>query len=34
VSDTTIFECGTLIDGIADEPIRDALVVVEDGRVT
>lgn len=34
MSETTVFECGTLIDGIADEPIRDALVVVEDGRVT
>lgn len=34
MSDSTVIACGTLIDGIADEPIRDALVVVEDSRVT
>jgi len=33
MTDTIVFECGTLIDGIADEPVSDALVVVEDGRI-
>lgn len=28
------FDCGTLIDGIADEPIDDARILVEDGTIT
>jgi len=30
---STVIQCGTLVDGIADEPIRDARVVVEDGTI-
>lgn len=29
----TVFRCGTLIDGLADEPVHDALVVVDEGTV-
>lgn len=29
-----LLECGTLIDGLADEPITDARVVIEDGQIT
>jgi imidazolonepropionase-like amidohydrolase len=29
-----VFECGTLIDGIAEEPMRDARIVVEDGTIS
>ncbi|MFC3959595.1 metal-dependent hydrolase family protein [Halovivax cerinus] len=29
----TVFQCGTLIDGLADDPVEDALVVVEDGTI-
>lgn len=28
-----VFDCGTLIDGLEDEPISDARVLVEDGRI-
>ncbi len=28
-----VIECGTLVDGVSDEPIEDGRVVVEDGRV-
>jgi imidazolonepropionase-like amidohydrolase len=33
MSDVKTVACGTLIDGISDEPIRDAMLVIEDGRV-
>jgi imidazolonepropionase-like amidohydrolase len=29
----TAFRCGTLIDGLADEPLADAIVVVSDGQI-
>jgi len=29
-----VLDCGTLIDGLADEPVSDARIVVEDGRVS
>jgi len=29
-----VLECGTLIDGLADEPLTDARVVIEDGKIT
>ena len=28
-----VFDCGTLIDGLADEPLHDARVVVDEGRI-
>ena len=33
MSDRTAIECGVLIDGLADEPLPDATVLVEDGVV-
>jgi imidazolonepropionase-like amidohydrolase len=29
-----VFECGTLIDGLSDEPLTEARVVTEDGEIT
>jgi imidazolonepropionase-like amidohydrolase len=34
MSDLKAVHCGTLIDGVADEPISDAVVVIEDDRIT
>lgn len=33
MADQTIVHCGTLIDGLANDPISDAAVTIEDGRV-
>jgi len=33
MADVKAVTCGTLVDGIADEPLADAVVVVEDGRI-
>jgi imidazolonepropionase-like amidohydrolase len=33
MTDTTVIDCGALVDGRADDPIRDARIVVEDSRV-
>jgi len=32
-SGTLALRCGTLIDGISEQPIRDALVVIRDGKI-
>jgi imidazolonepropionase-like amidohydrolase len=29
-----VFDCGVLVDGESDDPVRDAVVVVEDGWIT
>jgi imidazolonepropionase-like amidohydrolase len=34
MGDTTVVTCGQLIDGQADEPVSDAVVVITDGQIT
>ena len=33
MSERTAIRCGILIDGIADEPLNDAVILIEDGII-